>query len=138
MTKTLSADVRTKSTIFCFLRFQRFYAYWQTETYFFKHVQRNQKSGTVEEPWFCRPVELPDRNGLVPHEDERYGRHEVRRAAKRVRVRKSQAAHDHNELEAWECAVFLALAAARPPVPGAGERKRGARIALGSEPAQVS
>ena len=83
-------------------------------------------------------MELPDGNGLVPHEDERYGRHEVRRAAKRVRVREPQAAHDHNDDEGRERAVFLALAAARPRVPRARERKRVARIALGSDPAQVS
>jgi hypothetical protein len=42
-------------------------------------------------------VELPNRNGLVPHEDERYGPHEVRRDAKRVRVRKPNAAQDRPE-----------------------------------------
>ena len=83
-------------------------------------------------------MELSDRNGLVPHEDERYGRHEVCRAAKRARVRKPQAVQEHNGHEARECVVFLALAAARRRVPGASERKRGARIAVGSEPAQVS
>lgn len=97
----------------------------------------------MEKAGLCRAdcrgaVELPDRNGLVPHEDERYGPHEVRRVAKRVRLRKSQAVQDPNDHEAWECAAFLALAAARPRVPGAGGRKRGARIAVGSEPAQVS
>jgi hypothetical protein len=108
-----------------------------------KNVQRNQKSGNVERQGLCRPdcgggVELSDRNGLVPHEEERYGLDEVRRAAKTGRVRKPQAVQGRNDHEARECTVFLALAAARPRVPGAGERKRGARITVGSEPAQVS
>jgi hypothetical protein len=108
-----------------------------------KNVQRNQKSATVERPGLYRPdcgggVELPDRNGLVPHEEERYGLDEVCRTAKTGRVRKPQAVKDHKDHQARECAVFLALAAARPRVPGAGERKRSARIAVGAEPAQVS
>jgi hypothetical protein len=111
--------------------------------WFFKHVQRNQKIGTAEEPGLCRPdrgggVELPYRNGPVPDEDERYGHHEVRRVAKRVWVRKPQTAQDDNDHEGRTCPVLLALVAARPRVPGASERKRGARITVGSEPAQVS
>jgi len=109
---------------------------------FLKNGRRNQRSGSVEETGLCRTdcrggVELPDGNGLVPHEDERYGPHEVRRDAKRVWVRKPQAVKDHNDHEAQECAVFLAVAAARPRVPRARGRKRSARITVGSQPAQV-
>ncbi len=97
----------------------------------------------MEKQGLCRAdsgggVELPDRNGLVPHEEERYGLDEVRRAAKTVRVRKPEAVQHHNDHEAGECAVLLAMAAAQPRVPGARQRKRGARIAVGAEPAQVS
>jgi hypothetical protein len=74
---------------------------------------------------------------MVPHEDERHGPDEVRRDAKKIRLRKPPAVKDHNDHEARQCAVFLALAAARPRVSGARGRKRSARIALGSEPAQV-
>ena len=82
-------------------------------------------------------VELPDWNGLVPDEDERHGAHQVRRAAKRVRLRKPKAVQAHRDYEARECAVLLALAAPRQRVPGARERERGARIAIGAKPAQV-
>jgi hypothetical protein len=107
------------------------------------HVWRNQKSGTVETPGFRRPdygggVELPHWNGLVPDEDERYGPNEVRRDAKRVWLRKLEAVQDHYDHEAGECAVLLALAAPRQRVPGAGGRKRSARIAIGAQPAQIS
>ena len=119
------------------------FTHTEREKVFLKNVSRKQKSGAVEERRCCRPVcggrvELPDRNGLVPHEDERHGRHEVRRAAKNIRLRKPQAIQNHNDHEARQCAVFLALAEAQPRVFGASERKRGARIAVGSEPAQVS
>ena len=139
----MSNHVHTKSTIFFFSCDLTNFLHTGTQKAFFEHVQRNRKRGIVEESGFCRSecgggVELPDRNGLVPHEDERYGRHEVRRAAKRVRLRKSQASHHNKDHEARECVVFLALAAARPGVPGARDRKRGARIAVGSEPAKVS
>jgi hypothetical protein len=59
-------------------------------------------------------VELSDRDGLVPHEDERYGRYEVRRAAKTTRVRKPSAVQDHHDDEARQCVVFLAMAQAPP------------------------
>ena len=84
---------------------------------FLKNGRCNQKSSSVDETGRCRTdcpggVELPDGNGLVPHEDERYGPHEVRRDAKRVWLRKPPAVKDYNDHEARECAVFLALAAA--------------------------
>jgi hypothetical protein len=108
------------------LRSQWFCAYWRKKCYLWKNAQRDQKSGTVEEYGLSRPacgrgMELSDRNGLVPHEDERYGRHEVRRAAETARMRKLEAAQDDNDHEAGECAVFLALAAARPRMPGASK-----------------
>ena len=113
------------------------------ERKFLKNGRAIRKSRSVEETEFCRTdcrggVELPDGNGLVPHEDERYGPHEVRRDAKRVRLRKPQAVKDHNDHEARECAVFLALAAAWPRVPAARGRKRSAGITVGSQPTQVS
>jgi hypothetical protein len=107
----------------------------------FENAWPKQKSGSVEE--LCRSdcwegVELSDGNGLVSHEDERYGRDEVRRAAKRVWLRQPQAAYDPNDHEGRERAIFLAVAAARPRVPKARERKRSTRIAAGFDSAQVS
>lgn len=58
---------------------------------------------------------------MVPDEDERYGRDEMRRAAEGVRLRKPQTAQDHHGHKSGECAVFLAVAAARPRVPAARE-----------------
>ena len=58
----------------------------------FENVWRTQKSRAVEDPGISGPncggrVGLSFRNGLVPDEDERYGSHEVRRAAKTIRLR---------------------------------------------------
>lgn len=81
---------------------------------------------------------LPERNGVVPHEDERHGALEVRRAAKAIRLRKPQTVPDHREHEARAGAVFLALAAARPRLSGTGARRRGPGTTVGSEPAEIS
>jgi hypothetical protein len=97
------------------------------KTILLKYVRRYNKSEAQQGPGCYRPqcgraLELSDRNGLVPHENEWYGRHEMRRDAKGVWLRKYPPARDSEDHENRQGAVFLALAAARSRMPGAGQR----------------
>jgi hypothetical protein len=64
-------------------------------------------------------MDLSDGNGLVPDEDERYCHHEMRCAAKTVGLRKSKTVQKSDGNEAWQRAVFLAMAPAPARVSGA-------------------